>query len=284
MNGTARFRGTHITTYQYSRPIFLAPHTVRLRPRPDPAQRVHDFAIEFEPEPVGVTSGLDAWGNNVVWAWFSGTHDRLEIRTRFDVERIRANPYDFVVPTAEGGTIPPSYSEDDRAALDPYLGSDDPGDDVRKLADEVADQVGGSVIDLAHQLAVAIKDRCEMIVRPEGDPYTGAQLLAEGRGSCRDMAVLYIEACRHVGIAARFVSGYVASDPDEPKELHAWAGIYVPGGGWRGFDPTQGLAVSTGHVTLAAAAVPAGAAPVTGSFAGDDASSELSSTVEFVVE
>jgi len=112
----------------------------------------------------------------------------------------------------------------------------------------------------------------------------GQDTLANREGSCRDMAVLYIEACRHVGIASRFVSGYVERrPPGEPRELHAWAGVYVPGAGWRGFDPTQGLAVSNRHLTLATAAQPAGAAPVTGSFGGNGATATLESSIEFDV-
>lgn len=123
-----------------------------------------------------------------------------------------------------------------------------------------------------------------MIVRPEGEPFSGEATLEQGRGSCRDYAVLYIEACRHMGIASRFVSGYVEERAEgEPRELHAWAGVYVPGGGWRGYDATQGVAVSTGHVTLAVAGQPAGAAPVTGRFSGDG-KAELSSSISLEIE
>jgi transglutaminase-like putative cysteine protease len=283
---TKRFKGTHVTTYEYSAPVFLTPHTMRLRPRPDPGQVVHDYGIKISPQPAGMTAGLDAWGNSVEWAWFSGEHERLEITTTFDVERVRLNPYDFIVNDAQGTLVPPIYADYTRAALQPYLTLPyDPGDDVRKLADVVADTVGHDILEFPRELAVAIQSRCEMIARPSGKPYRGAELLAEGRGSCRDMAVLFIEACRHVGVASRFVSGYVEMHPpDEPRELHAWAGVYLPGGGWRGFDPTQGLAVATGHVTLAVADSSTGAAPVTGTFAADaGATSKLTTVVDFQV-
>ncbi len=281
----ARFRGIHKTTYTYSAPVYLTTHTIRLRPRPDPGQVVHDFGIEIDPAPAGLTSGLDAWGNNVVWAWFAGQYDRLEITSRFDVERIRTNPYDFVVTHEAAARIPPVYAAEESAALAPYTITDDPGPDVRALAETVAHASGHDVLTFARDLASRIAERCDIVVRPIGEAYRGAQTLAEGSGSCRDLAVLYIEACRHVGIASRFVSGYVEERPDgEPRELHAWAGVYVPGGGWRGYDPTQGLAVTTGHITLAVANVPAGAASVTGTFVGDGARSGLHSTIEFDVQ
>jgi transglutaminase-like putative cysteine protease len=268
--------------------VFLKPHTLRLRPRPDPGQLVHAYEVRISPEPDGMSSGLDAWGNSTEWVWFSGEHERLEITTRFDVVRRRLNPYDFIVNRAEGAKVPPIYADYTRAALQPYLTTAyDPGDDVGKLADGIAEEVDHDILEFPKRLAIAIQSRCEMIVRPYGDPYRGAELLAEGRGSCRDMAVLFIEACRHVGIASRFVSGYVdPGSPDAPCELHAWSGVYLPGGGWRGFDPTQGLAVSTRHVTLAVADNPVGAAPVTGNFAGAtrEATSTLTTVVDFEVE
>ena len=278
-----RFTGTHRTTYTYSDEVFLQPHKVRLRPRSDPGQFLREFTLRIVPEPDGTTEALDAWGNNVTWAWFSGKTAKLEILTQFVAERLRVNPFDFVIPTPQGSTLPPAYASDERAGLVPYFSSE-PGPRVRRLADDVAEAAHGRVLEFATTLAERLHSECTMIVRPEGPPMRGQDTLANREGSCRDLAVLYIEACRYVGIASRFVSGYVERRlPGEARELHAWAGVYVPGAGWRGFDPTQGLAVSTRHLTLATAAQPAGAAPVTGSFLGDGATATLESTIEFEV-
>ena len=278
-----RYRGTHRTTYTYSDEVFLQPHKIRLRPRSDAGQFLHDYSLRITPEPDGTTEALDAWGNNVTWAWFSGRTAKLEIITTFVVDRLRVNPFDFVIPTPEGATLPPAYASDERAALQPYFASE-PGPKVRHLAEKVAADAGGRVLDFASGLAERLHEQCTMIVRPEGAPMRGQETLAAGEGSCRDLAVLYIEACRHVGIAARFASGYVERRViGAPRDLHAWAGVYVPGAGWRGFDPSQGFAVSTGHVTLATAAHPAGAAPVTGAFSGNGAQATLESVIEFEV-
>ena len=280
-----RFTGTHRTTYTYSAPVFLHPHKIRLRPRSDAGQRLHEYSLEIDPKPDGITEALDAWGNNVSWAWFSGQHDKLEITTHFVAERLRPNPFDYIVPTIEGSTLPPAYPSDERAALQPYFSSE-PGPKVRRLAEEIAEQAQGQVVDFAIALAERIYEAVEMIVRTEGAPMRGQETLAACEGSCRDVAVLYIEACRHVGVASRFVSGYVEHHTEgEPRELHAWAGVYVPGAGWRGFDPTQGLAVSTGHVAVATAASPSGAAPVTGSFGGaNGVEAKLDSQIELDIE
>ncbi|MEX2394076.1 MAG: transglutaminase family protein [Actinomycetota bacterium] len=277
-----RFTGTHKTVYTYSEPVFLQPHKIRLRPRSDPGQYLRDWGMTIDPVPASVTESLDAWGNNVSWAWFTGEHDHLEVSTRFVVDRLRVNPFDFMIPTAEGAALPPVYPADEQAALDTYFHVD-AGPRVRALADEIVHASNGNVVDFATRLADRLSARCETIVRIGGPPLSSEDTLASNEGSCRDLAVVYVEACRSVGIASRFVSGYVELRmPGEPRDLHAWAGVYVPGAGWRGYDPTQGLAVSTGHVVLATAARSDGAAPVTGSYSGG-ARAELHSEIDFDV-
>lgn len=115
------------------------------------------------------------------------------------------------------------------------------------------------------------------MVRPNGDAYEPAVTLKRGQGACRDLTVLFMEACRSVGLSARFVSGYAEGlSTRDDGELHAWAEIYLPGAGWRGFDPTLGLAVADRHVAIAASPIPVGAAPVSGSFRADSATAGLS--------
>ena len=101
------------------------------------------------------------------------------------------------------------------------------------------------------------------------------ETVARGAGACRDLAVLFVECCRAMGLAARFVSGYAYTDDVTPAEMHAWGEVYLAGGGWRGYDPSRGLAAGDQHVTLAAAADPVDAAPVVGTFRGDVVNSRL---------
>lgn len=281
-----RFIGTHRTHYRYSAPVFLEQHTIRLRPRSDPRQEVNSFEIDLSPEPEGLTEGIDAWGNDVLWAWFSGTHTSLDITTRFDVETKGENPFDFIVPTSDAEGLTPTYAPDERAALEPYLAAPDGLHlTVRELAVDAARASDGAIVRFPGELAKRVHQRCEMVYRPTGGPLPAEETLATGRGSCRDLSVLFIEAARSVGVAARFVSGYVAQrPPGEAPELHAWAGVYIPGGGWRAYDPSQGLAVSHGHVKLAASATSAGAAPIVGSYISNGAVSTLDATIELAAE
>ena len=110
---------------------------------------------------------------------------------------------------------------------------------------------------------------------------TAADTLRCGTGSCRDLTVLFMEVCRSQGLAARFVSGYQAGDPgQQDRELHAWPEVYLPGGGWRGFDPTLGLAVTDQHIAVACSWHPAGAAPVVGTIRGTAAQAAMSFDIQ----
>jgi transglutaminase-like putative cysteine protease len=280
-----RFLGHHRTVYSYSAPVYLEQQLIRLRPRSDPWQAVKEYAIEITPQPAQMTHGIDVWGNDVVWASFEGAHTSLTFATRFVVETVTDDPFNFWLPNVESHQLPPSYTGIQQAALAPYLATDSIGDSVRELAEEVKAEAGeGGLLAFPTKLAESIHSTCRYVVREVGDALAGAETLAAGEGSCRDLAVLYMEACRHVGVAARFASGYVAAPPAlGQRELHAWAQVYIPGGGWRGYDPSQGLAVATGHVTLAASAMSAGAAPVSGSYRGE-ASSWLQTDVDMDVE
>jgi transglutaminase-like putative cysteine protease len=150
------------------------------------------------------------------------------------------------------------------------------------LAQHIFHEVHGNLSYFLTTLTQQIYDACAYGVRPQGDPLPAGVTWETKQGSCRDFTVLFMEACRAVGLAARFVSGYHEGDPDHPaNDLHAWAEVYVPGGGWRGFDPTLGLAVSDRHIPLAAAAHPRQAAPVTGALReGTTARSTLTTHIE----
>jgi transglutaminase-like putative cysteine protease len=119
-------------------------------------------------------------------------------------------------------------------------------------------------------LNLALFERTSHVIRRNGMSYPPERTLLSREGSCRDTAMLFCAACRSLGIAARFVSGYECAAAVQRKEgdMHAWAEVYLPGGGWRGYDPSRGLAAATGYVPVAGAADPALAAPISGSFRG----------------
>lgn len=277
------FRGSHVTRYRYSREVFLEPHVIRLCPRSEPGQRVLAFSVEIDPTPAGVSGSLDAEGNSVLWSWFGRMTETLTITTRFTAETLRPVPFDYIVPTAESARLPVPYPPHEQPVLAPYLAAE-PSPGASALAEEIAAEADGDVQAFLIRLTDRIYRLCEVIVRDEGDPYPADRTLAEARGSCRDLAVLHVVCCRHVGVAARFVSGYQEGDPDaEERELHAWAEAYVPGGGWRGYDPTHGLVVADRHLAVAASASPVGAAPVAGSLRGTGATARMEADIDLDV-
>lgn len=280
--GPVRFRLHHVTRYSFDRPVFLEPHTIRLTPRRDGYFHPASHQLYVEPTPAGMSTGLDAWGNTFHSVWFSEVTDTLRIVSDSDGDALRANPFDYLIGNSIQ-TVPPRYATGERAALADCL-SVDSGVAVARFADRVAGSLGTAEPSAPEFLAAVtdtLFDEHTSIVRPEGDPFDPETTLETREVSCRDLAVLFIAVCRSRGVAARFVSGYQAGDPGQgDRDLHAWVEAYLPGAGWRGYDPTLGLVVADQHVAVAAASHWADAAPVTGSFRGTGARSGLHSTIE----
>ena len=275
---------THSTTYTYSEPVSLDPHEIRLRPRADGSQRLLRYDARLQPSPVGMAEGLDAEGNAVTQAWFDGPTDTFQVVSAFEVETLRANPYDFL-PDPRTSTLPVTYPEDLRPVLAPCLPSRPVHPQVMGLAKAAFDEAEGQTLAFLSALTGRVYRSCGQIFREEGPPHRPEVTMELGQGSCRDLAVLFMEACRGYGVAARFVSGYQEGRPEqEERHLHAWAEAYLPGGGWRGYDPTQGLAVTDRHIPVAAAARPSHATPVAGSFRGSNVTWKLDTRIEIKIQ
>lgn len=259
----------HSTEYRYTSPVYLEPHTIRLRPRDDAAQRLLSFSLEIEPAPAGRSEILDQDGNVVTRAWFGGTAERLAIRAAFAVETLRTNPFDYL-PHPGDTDVPVQYAEELRGPLVPYLRAGHDAE-VRAFAQELANAAGWNTMEFLTALNRRLFERVRHVVRRDGAPLPPGRTLAAGEGSCRDTALLFCAACRAMGIAARFVSGYERDATLHPEggDLHAWAEVYLQGGGWRGYDPSRGLAVADTHVAVAAAGDAPLAAPVTGTYRGN---------------
>ncbi|HMC08623.1 MAG TPA: transglutaminase family protein [Actinomycetota bacterium] len=277
------FEVGHLTRFTYDHPVLLEPLTVRLRPRCDVFQRLISFDLTVEPSPEGMSQMMDVEGNALSQVWFLGVSESLTLRTSCTVETLRNNPFDYIVLDPEGLRVPMVYPEAERRALARYLeASGDPA--VEAFAAGVLRSAGGGATAFLGELCLRIASTISQEVRRVGDPLPAGETLARRTGACRDLAVLYIDACRSVGIAARFVTGYEMGEPgSQERELHAWAEVYVNGAGWRGYDPTLGLAVADRHVAVAAGAGPPEAAPTSGTFRGSGVASNLETVVNIHV-
>lgn len=267
-----RYKIAHITTYTYTQPVELAPHILRLRPRSDRSQTLHSFSLEVVPEPAGVSDILDIEGNSIVQMWFKELTSQLKIEVRSQVETHCENPFNYLLePWATHLQI--DYPASTLTQLQPYfhpLGIATSVDmAVSNLAQEVWHSTNGNTVAFLGELNQRLYQDCKQTIRETGDPLPAGITWNQKLGSCRDIAIVFIEACRAVGLAARFVSGYNEGDPDQnERHLHAWVEVYLPGAGWRGYDPTQGLAVADRHIAIVASALPRNAAPISGTIRG----------------
>ncbi|GFK93095.1 hypothetical protein NNJEOMEG_00924 [Fundidesulfovibrio magnetotacticus] len=277
------FHGVHESRWRFSIPVFLEPHLVRLTPRTGADQRLEAFETQVTPKPAGQVEIEDAAGNRALRLWFEGQHEELVVRTSFSARTLRDNPFDYLL---EPGALrlPPELSPAEKAALAPCLAPLG-GARVRRLAKRMAGVAGdGGVPAFLWTLNAWVYANVAVTPRMEPGVQGPEETLEAGSGACRDATLVFMAACRAAGVPARYASCYQQGDAaQDARDLHACAEAYIPGAGWRGFDPTLGLAVAASHLMLCAAPDPALTAPVTGSFRGTGATGELTHRIELTV-
>jgi transglutaminase-like putative cysteine protease len=267
----------HITTYRYRRPVAFGEHRMMLHPRDSHDQRVIQAALRISPEPRSLRFVQDAFGNHVGIARFSRRSNELSFESVVCVEH---SPRDGFVLEDAGRPLPADYSVEELRDLAPYLERHqlDPIDAVGRWAQELLFPSGAiGAFELLTRLSRGIHHRFIYRRREAKGIQLPVETLRLGHGSCRDFAVLMIEAARSIGFAARFASGYLAVPLDDPQEpasssgrgsTHAWAQIYLPGPGWIDFDPTSGSVSNVDLVTVAVVPDPRHAIPLHGTYVG----------------
>jgi transglutaminase-like putative cysteine protease len=244
MNARMHFFVRHETVYRYSVPVQLAPHALRLTPRPE-AVRNLSHTLNLQPAPHTRRDRSDELGNVVIDLGFVGTTQLLRIESCFELDTFAPPP----LPAAA------SWLSDPNDGLGAYRIDDYPDAAVQRFARELSAQVGHAPVAFLDQLNRTLFIRTDQQWRPEGAAQPAAATLATWQGACRDLTVLFVSACRSLGLASRFTSGYLAplDGLDGPHQLHAWPEVFLPGIGWRGWDPTQGQRVIDAYVPLCAA-------------------------------
>ncbi|HKU38757.1 MAG TPA: transglutaminase family protein [Polyangiales bacterium] len=266
-----RYKILHRTYYNFAGQVQLGSHALLLRPREGPELRIESSVLEIRPEAT-VRWHRDAEDNAVAVATFTSPAQHLAIVSEVIVQRYGTS-VDFVV---DAGALdyPFAYEPDDRAALVPYLqvstaeGARDllapwvgtlwqPGQQIRTSA-------------LLHRVAAQVQRVVGYQRREERGVQAPEVTLNRRLGSCRDSAFLFMEAARRLGFASRFVSGYSCAPASTQNfgATHAWAEVYIPGAGWRGFDPSIGAQAGPGHIAVAVARSPELVPPVAGTFNG----------------
>jgi uncharacterized protein (DUF2126 family) len=265
----------HVTHYTYDRLINLGPQIVRLRPAPHCRTRIVSYSLKVGPEKHFINWQQDPQSNYLARLVFPDTTKELRIEVDVVAEMSVINPFDFFLePSAEH--IPLTYEPALHHELKPYL-EKLPATPKFKAYFEKISQKKTRSVDFLVALNSQVQADIGYTIRMEPGVQTPEESLTKLTGSCRDSAWLLVQLLRHLGLAARFVSGYLIQltpdvkaldGPSGPKEdftdLHAWCEVYLPGAGWIGLDPTSGLFAGEGHIPLACTPEPSSAAPVSG--------------------
>ena len=268
----------HVTTYRYKRPVHFGEHRMMLRPRDSYDQRLVRSTLTITPKPSNVRWILDVFGNCVTMASFDSAADMLRIESNITLDHTPFNAPDFHLDEEaryypfiyNAGEMPDLSRTIERQYLDPH---DEIGHWARQFARVGRPTETGSLLmTMTH----AIRDGFAYARRNENGTQAPLTTLASRRGTCRDFAVLMMEAVRALGFAARFVSGYIyVPDRDKPGQYlgggstHAWVQVYLPGSGWVEFDPTNAIVGSRDLIRVAVARDCRQALPISGSYFGD---------------
>jgi transglutaminase-like putative cysteine protease len=268
-----RYKILHRTYYNFAASVQLEPHTLRLRPREGHELRVESASLETTP-PATLRWHRDVEDNSVAIASFAAPTSQLLIESEVVVQQYNQAPLDFLV--ADHATnYPFAYRPEEAAVLAPYLAGAVRTASERAQLSQWVEAIwrSGEPIQtyaLLRRLASQIPQTLAYQLREEPGVQTPAETLSRGTGSCRDSAFLFMEAARCLGLASRFVSGYLNAPPSTINygATHAWAEVFLPGAGWKGFDPSIGSIVGTDHIAVAVARLPESVPPVSGSFIG----------------
>ncbi len=265
----------HNTYYKFDRHVSLAPHILRLRPAPHCRNRIYSYSLKIEPEPHFINWQQDPFGNFLARLVFPEKENHLSVEVEIITDMTVINPFDFFVEEyAEH--FPFEYDVQLRQELAPYLEVSHDGPLLQQWLAEVSSDsmpINDFLVSINQRLQADIAYN----IRMEPGVQSCEQTLQLRRGSCRDTSWLLVQVLRHLGLAARFCSGYLVqltpdvkplSGPSGPSEdftdLHAWCEVYVPGAGWVGLDPTSGLFAGEGHIPLACTPSPMSAAAISG--------------------
>lgn len=261
---------SHVTEYLFPTPVPLLPHRLLLRPRESHNVRIESSSLEIFPGHT-LQWKRDVLDNSVALVSFTAVSDRLRIASNVVIQHYEDNPFDFLLD--DYAVLHPfDYSMAEQVELAPFQQPVYPSD-----REVVGHWLGGlgllqpmETFTLLDRLNREIAAGLSYEIREEAGVHPPALTLARNSGSCRDFAALFMEACRYLGLASRFVSGYLyteATDTDRDS-THAWAEVYLPGAGWKGFDPTSGVVAGNRHIATAVARHPEAVPPVAGSFIG----------------
>ena len=265
----------HKTSYRYDRRISLSPQVVRLRPAPHCRTPILSYSMTVTPKTHFLNWQQDPFSNYLGRLVFPEKTTEFHVAVDLVAEMIIINPFDFFLEP-DARSFPFTYEPHLKTDLGPYQARQPAGEKLKAYLAGI-DRSPKQTIDFLVDLNMKLSRDIHYIIRMEPNVQSCEQTLTRGKGSCRDTAWLLVNILRHLGLAARFVSGYLIQlttdvksldGPSGPEadftDLHAWTEVFIPGAGWVGMDPTSGLFAGEGHIPLACSPAPQSAAPITG--------------------
>ena len=286
----------HRTKYTYDKAIQVFPQIIRLRPAPHTRSPIKAYSLNIRPKEHFVNWQQDPFGNYLARVTLPNKTDHFEIDVELIFEMVTINPFDFFLEEyAE--YLPFTYVDQLRKELSPYLEIMEEGPRLRALLDEAKKFHGERSVDFLVSVNQLVERKLNYNIRMEPGVQSCEETLENKRGSCRDFAWLLVQLFRHLGLASRFVSGYLVQLKADQKpvegpmgtdqdftDLHAWAEVYLPGAGWIGLDATSGLFAGEGHIPLACAPHPTSAAPISGATEIAEVTFDFENLVERIYE
>jgi len=287
---------THRTCYTYDRWITLYPQIIRLRPAPHSKTPIINYALDITPKAHFINWQQDPFGNYLARIVPQEKTTEFSITVDLIADMAVRNPFDFFLED-EAMSWPFTYSSREREELGPYMVHQPEGRLFTEYLRKFTGSADVNTIDFIVELNRVLEQDVGYLIRMEAGVQTPEETLKRGSGSCRDTSWLLVQILRHLGLAARFVSGYLIQLKPDVKpldgpagtdvdftDLHAWAEVYLPGAGWVGLDPTSGLLTGEGHIPLACAPHYASAAPIAGSHEPAEVSFDFAMSIRRIAE
>ena len=266
----------HNTYYQYDRLISMGAHVIRLKPAPHSRTKIHSYSLNIEPKEHFINWQQDSFGNYLARVVMHDKVKEFKVEVEVVAEMTVINPFDFFVEEY-ADKFPFQYEIQDTKELAPYFEIVESGPLLTEWIKKLAVYKNINIVDFLVAINREVNQEIEYTVRMEPGVFTCEESLQKKLGSCRDSAWLLVQTMRHLGLAARFVSGYLVQLKADQKaidgpsgtekdftDLHAWCEVYIPGAGWIGLDPTSGLLAGEGHIPLCCTPAPSSAAPISG--------------------
>ena len=285
----------HVTRYRYNRPISLGPQIIRLRPAPHCRTAIRAYSLKVEPAQHFVNWQQDPNGNWLARYVFPERTTEFSITVDLLADMSVINPFDFFVDPA-ATNFPFAYPAEFDEELAPYLSRETPGPLLAEYLKSISREPQ-NIVDFLVALNQRLQRDIRYLVRMDSGVQAPEETLKLASGSCRDTAWLLVHILRHLGLAARFVSGYLiqlvpdlkaldgpAGSTADFTDLHAWTEVYIPGAGWVGLDPTSGLLTGEGHLPLAATPHYRAAAPISGGVEAADVEFSFAMKIDRVDE